>query len=752
MGRKPNTLITEFFHRGEKLPDSSNRYEHTCKLCGEKFLKGRPDTLINHITKICPAISTADRDRVAYLSGAAANRYRDKGAVRHSQPVPSSNTAAMGDQARGKRAANFQNGPSLNGLNVLAEASRRVGASNEGHIQDRILELSAAERDMVVDPALENSSKFSLEAELHAQFIHTSSPTAPFFSTSSVDATSPLPMPAVHSLLPVDAHPDHHSSQLSLIAASANEMVTDDPSSSLESAAMCHQKSDAWQLPPQTAPPQATIGLSPTIELPTADEMMIQNHIPAELSMPPASNERPGTYLRPLTTNPEVQQSNSDFFCEVVDTKKSNKKRSTFSEERRKEVRVVRKMGACLRCRMLKKTCSAGTPCSQCRNLQNPRVWMECCIRTRLMNQLESYSIGLHSTMAYHDVQSIKGEIQFEPSAGRIEVMHFELDSLSFLTFSALFGQRQAGQGIDNQLPTSSTDSILEGPSHYVHILDGEVEELSGKLDVYIQKTSSLFIEGEQSDFIRQTLRQALELAKQHEACSSPPAFYPYAALELWVATAILVDPFLKWTVYMNPTLPPLANRPLTSTTNDSRIPIHSMNQLESYSLICTQLRSAVEKRAARVCRVLLGKFEQRLLQKQRVGSFRTFLATIILLNCVERMEWLFRSWECEHYIQRWPLERQPSCFASQIETFAGVVSQHLKMRSLAPAFVISPTGAIRARDVSDKDIYRWFDSIGVDYQYLHARQAAEFDANDSRSLDLKYSSMVILSAKFSNE
>lgn len=378
MGRKPNTLITEFFHRGEKLPDSSNRYEHTCKLCGEKFLKGRPDTLINHITKICPAISTADRDRVAYLSGAAANRYRDKGAVRNSQPAPSSNTAAVGDQARGKRAANFQNGPSLNGLNVLAEASRRVGASNEGHIQDRILELSAAERDMVVDPALENSSKFSLgmitatytmsldpcantsilEAELHAQFIHTSSPTAPFFSTSSVNATSPLPMPAVHSLLPVDTHPDHHSSQLSLIAASANEMVTDDPSSSLESAAICHQKSDAWQLPPQTAPPQATIGLSPTIELPTADEMMIQNHIPAELSMPPASNERPGTYLRPLTTNPEVQQSNSDFFCEVVDTKKSNKKRSTFSEERRKEVRVVRKMGACLRCRMLKKTVS----------------------------------------------------------------------------------------------------------------------------------------------------------------------------------------------------------------------------------------------------------------------------------------------------------------------------------------------------------------------------------------------------------
>ncbi|EEQ30978.1 conserved hypothetical protein [Microsporum canis CBS 113480] len=721
MGRKPNKLITEFFRRGEKLPDSSNRYEHTCRLCGEKFLKGRPDTLINHITKICPAISTADRDRVVYISGTATNRYREKDIVRQGLPVSDSNGAKMADSPRGKRAADFQNGPSLNGLNVLAEASRRVGASNEGHLQDRIFELNTSDRDVVVDPALDNSTKFNL------------------------DASSPLPMPAVHALLPVDSHPDQQSSQLSLIAASANEIVTEDTAGSLESAAIC-QKSDAWHLPSHTTQHQSTLGIAPPIELPTADEMMIQNHISSELNLPSNSHERPGIYLRPLATNPEIQQPNGDFFCEVVDNKKSNKKRSTFSEERRKEVRVVRKMGACLRCRMLKKTCSAGTPCGQCRNLQNPRVWMECCIRARLMNQLESYSIGLHSTMAYHDIQSIKGEIQFEPSAGRIEVMHFELDSLSFLTFSALYGQRQAGQTIDSQISTSSTDSILDGSLHYVHILDGEMEELSAKLDMYIKKTSNLFIESEQSDFIRQTLLLALELAKQYEDEMLD------AALELWVATAILVDPFLKWTVYINPTLPPLANRPLTSTSNESRIPINSMNQLESYSLICTQLRSAVEKRAARVCRILLSKFEQRLLQKQRIGSFRTFLATIILLNCGERMEWLFRSWECEHYIQRWPLERQPSYFASQIETFAGVVSQHLKMRSLAPAFVIMPTGAVKARDASDNDVCRWFNAVSIDYQYLHARQTAEFDANDSRSLDLKYSSMVVLSARCSRD
>ncbi|KAK2873927.1 hypothetical protein FQN49_001978 [Arthroderma sp. PD_2] len=355
MGRKPNTLITEFFHRGEKLPDSSNRYEHTCRLCGEKFLKGRPDTLINHITKICPAISTADRDRVVYMSGMAANGFRDKGVVRQGQPKSSSNSARMVDLPRGKRATNFQNqnGPSLNGLNVLAEASRRVGASNEGHLQDRMLELNAADRDMAVDPALEHSTNNSLEAELHAEFVHASSPTAPFFSTASVDASSPLPVSAVHSLLPVDPQQDPQSSQLSLIAASANEMVTEDAGGSLEQTAVCHQKPDTWGLPshPETTP--ATLGIAPQVEMPTADEMIMQNHMASDLNLPSGSNDRLGAYLRPLATNPELQPSGD--FCEV-DPKKSNKKRSTFSEERRKEVRVVRKMGACLRCRMLKKT------------------------------------------------------------------------------------------------------------------------------------------------------------------------------------------------------------------------------------------------------------------------------------------------------------------------------------------------------------------------------------------------------------
>lgn len=61
MGRKPNPLILEFFERGPKLTDNSNRYPHRCRACGENFPKGRIDSLTTHLTKKCPAISAANR-------------------------------------------------------------------------------------------------------------------------------------------------------------------------------------------------------------------------------------------------------------------------------------------------------------------------------------------------------------------------------------------------------------------------------------------------------------------------------------------------------------------------------------------------------------------------------------------------------------------------------------------------------------------------------------------------------------------
>lgn len=57
MGRRPNQRVLEYFDRGARLEDHSNRYEHTCKACGQPFPKGRIETLIAHIERRCPCIT-----------------------------------------------------------------------------------------------------------------------------------------------------------------------------------------------------------------------------------------------------------------------------------------------------------------------------------------------------------------------------------------------------------------------------------------------------------------------------------------------------------------------------------------------------------------------------------------------------------------------------------------------------------------------------------------------------------------------
>lgn len=119
------------------------------------------------------------------------------------------------------------------------------------------------------------------------------------------------------------------------------------------------------------------------------------------------------------------------------------------------------------------------------------------------------------------------------------------------------------------------------------------------------------------------------------------------------MATHILVDSELRWKTYCNPTLPPTSMHSLAQPSDDGRLPIDEMTNPESYSLLCSQLRAATEKRASQLSKTVMNDLERRLLQRQQSGWFETFLVAVILLNCVERTCWLFRSWEDETFVQR---------------------------------------------------------------------------------------------------
>lgn len=126
MGRKPNPLILEYFVRGPKLNDSSNRYPHTCKQCGENFPKGRIDSLATHITKKCPAISDSERMRACLeLHGLASAR------------LPTSNIHPPVEVS--EQAQELVQVPELpqgwSALETLAEASRQVDLNENSRAQ-----------------------------------------------------------------------------------------------------------------------------------------------------------------------------------------------------------------------------------------------------------------------------------------------------------------------------------------------------------------------------------------------------------------------------------------------------------------------------------------------------------------------------------------------------------------------------------------------------------------------------------------
>ena len=125
MGRRPHPLITEFYIRGAKVCDTSNRYDHTCRKCGEHVPKGRIENLQAHLTKHCTALNKFERVKILLrfhdLARPNVNPNIDPNWVEPEDltagtaPTPAHATSAAAEEQ------------DFDALNVLAEASRQVG-------------------------------------------------------------------------------------------------------------------------------------------------------------------------------------------------------------------------------------------------------------------------------------------------------------------------------------------------------------------------------------------------------------------------------------------------------------------------------------------------------------------------------------------------------------------------------------------------------------------------------------------------
>jgi hypothetical protein len=289
-----------------------------------------------------------------------------------------------------------------------------------------------------------------------------------------------------------------------------------------------------------------------------------------------------------------------------------------------------------------------------------------------------------------------KTHVRFHQASHPIEATQFP-DSSIFVTFNALEGIKDA------EIPQNGgTEPLLA--------LDQETEDLPAKLEAYMLEMAPTFYENEMSTFMKPTLQIASELAATKKDALLG------RVLELWNVNHVLVDDEMRWHTFSLPSGSHSSER-----GHEERTPINDETDNESYQLLCAQLRSAAEKRAAAISKHVMNELERRLLQRAQSGWFETFLVALILLNCVERSSWLFHSWDEERWATKWPLDRRPPYYFEQGERFAVLMQMLLRMRGGVPETHLRDDGTVWCEgDREGGEVARgWFEKVQLSSEYL---------------------------------
>jgi hypothetical protein len=459
-----------------------------------------------------------------------------------------------------------------------------------------------------------------------------------------------------------------------------------------------------------------------------------------------------------------------------------NKVRGRFTEERRKEVQTVRKKGACLRCRMLKKPCSEGTPCGTCRNIESARLWKNACIRSRIAEEFTLYSSSLFHAKDHHTVLTALQRVEPMQLPGRIEVTLFP-DTNIYATFPALM--------------TPPTAPSLVFMLNYRR----DPDTLAATLERYLHMVIMQCISREPSTFMRSTLEVATELSVDHHDVLLGKL------INLWAATNILISNEPIWSIYYEPNHPPVMEavhgEHAEEGTSASQDKDHSDRKAfppdtTDYAVIYAQLQHAAERYCQKQAKFVMNELERRLLQRQQSSSFLTFLAAVILLNCVERMTGLYRSFDPagpssnddihtqlttandnnEETSQQpaaspgelsdrpvdWLLEEAPNHYWPQGDSFSNLVHLLLRMRGLPPATLVRHTGSLVVIPSTHNKAYSsetqgpaaesqlqlaaaWIERTNVSaYDLLRAKDRPLSELGpDPRSWDLRYIADLLL-------
>ena len=544
MGRKVNPLISEHFERGAKLKDNSNRYQHTCKACGEHFPKGRFEVLLGHVLKRCPSIGSERRRQLVY-------RYHDLELSDRSSML--NNGQAL--QQYATNSASESDAVSVNGYNrlrLLAEASQSVESGECPALRRNTRIGDDAHQSVPLDPTLDVDSFTSvflnipddnMEARAGSPLHSSPPPLSSSFSTASTLVEHPsLRTPTSSATEPTLSV---LGVELKSIAASANDIMRLDSDFELShpsiaddllldkpvvaAAVPLADASSAQELTPS----EASRLLGTSFPQPALSEGRLSS------SGPPQPLPRLGMHTSPQSAHfiPETGTPTRAMKPKV---------RGKFTPERRKEVKNIRQMGACIRCRMLKKTCSGGDPCQACAAIDNPRVWKRRCVRTKLVDEFTLFAVGLQSTLAFLELASIRENTNSEPFDGYIQASHFDHETTS-ISLGALRLTQKCSDSITG-IKSSISPSPKENDCGLAIVSSESFERtFDSQIDSYFSQIHESLIDAELSPVLKSTLQTALTLLSLWDD--------PLLARtsELWSKVLILVDPEFSFKLVARP-------------------------------------------------------------------------------------------------------------------------------------------------------------------------------------------------------
>ena len=412
-------------------------------------------------------------------------------------------------------------------------------------------------------------------------------------------------------------------------------------------------------------------------------------------------------------------------------------RRARFNATRRREVQEVRKIGACIRCRILRKNCGKGDPCETCRKVLSPRVWKTGCIRTRLHEQLDLYSAGVQVVLAQRRYNVLKTTLRIISSGTVVEASQFPE--------SGVFVTAPVFRSLLTPDPPTPGAAVPE-PEVQALMLDCDSEDIPSLVDTYMHQVLPNLMANEPSNFARVMLESAWSIVKETDDALLQ------GALDLWGLVDI-IDRERQWKlVEKHPTDERFAPRGITETS----APL----DLNVYTIMCLQFNAAAERKANTTSKMLLNGM-QRILQDSKVKiGFPMFLTALLFLHCVEKSTWGFKAWEQDALRAGWPLERDPGSYTPQGENLANILQMLLSVRKVLPLTARSPYGRLVLAEPTDQAVHAFYNAIDLDCRFGSVRRVIDanlyqtddmvqapkqFDSSNSRSLELAFCSQLLL-------